>query len=275
MFHNTTSGACQRSPAGFYAPIGVTAPLPCDLAQDLCRYGSGYPLPLAALPNASGVQSSRTLLLHSQTAAVSVGGIAILAIGGALVLLLFILVAALLCWARKRAVWSSWKPKVQGLDLMFVRDHANVNPDRNAGLMIERKTVLGGVFSIFVIIVFGMVATYLTYAYLTEYSLNVSQLPFELTDQAGTPGQFEVGSVQARFVVSITYWGFQQGVVSSTAPVTSCTPDMFQGIASGFSFAPSHSPMGVLTASTTSNGLACNLTWDSGAGACSFRPHLF
>ncbi len=198
-FFNILSTAfqqCDVCQSGFYCVGNTSAPVVCP-AETICRLGSAIPLPRSVVPNATTpagtVASSNVLLRHSEDAAKTVVGILILVLGFGSVLLLGIVVVLVVLFLRKTH-WGSAKSRVMKLDVLFSRQHANVNPGENAGLMMERKTVLGAVFSIFVIIVFLALALFLTYSYFTGYVLRIAQLPSGLADQPGNPGVSDLSS---------------------------------------------------------------------------------
>lgn len=231
---------CQPAPTGFYQalPLQTSPGLVCGNASDyVCGLGAVTPIPMAQIPNRNGVViASATTVSPPSTFATSSTGILFLALAFGIVGAITAALLFVICISRRTSAWDRTKHGFSRIDLLYTRQHSN----RETGVMIERKSVTGGLFTIIAPLVFAAIAIFLFAQWAYQPEIKSSVLPFGV---ASAPTV-----TTGRFRISAIFWGFNGPCANPVVAV--------QGITGGS-----------LSVSATQTAYGCNVTYDSGPDA--------
>ena len=172
----------------------------CDASVAYCTLAAKQAIPFDAIPHPDGqIQTRGRLLDEPQSFLSSSGGIIYLAIAAGAFGLLFLIVALLILYCRKKGGTSWEKAKRVGsrADLLFGQNHSNepLNPqgsdsNGNHSVVVERRTIFGGVATVFSIICFVLLAVFLILDWRASILVTSSVLPFgHLSAIDATPGR--------------------------------------------------------------------------------------
>lgn len=241
---------CSPAPFGFYArgsgntESGITSCAP----SEYCGGGTVTPIPRSSIPFSNGAVYDANVVLSFETPefVLSLPGMTIVVIGLGLIVLVFSLTVILLTTAKRSSRWDRTKGFFTKLDVLFPKKHSNDRP----GVMIERQTVLGGLFTLMVPIVFIVVATFIVAQWQSSPQIKTNSIPFGLSSKTIAAG---------RFVITVRFFGYNpighpRGCLSTYQDAT---------FSSGFTFKNSSYPVTTAIQGPSS----CDVTWDSGPDA--------
>jgi hypothetical protein len=159
---------------------------------------------------------------------------------------LIIFITWVLLRAKKTSRWSATKVFFTKIDLLFPQRHKNDVP----GFMIERQTVLGGLFTILVPFLLIVIAVVLLAQWQNSPVIKSNALAYGLAGRVVASG---------RFIITTKFFGYN-GVTSPLGCSTAYADSTF---ATGFTFSDSRYPQVTAVLSQFS----CDITRDSGPDA--------